>query len=49
MSNVRIPIPLLTSPLKGEETAISLPLRGRDRLGVGIKIKATSKNVNFES
>jgi len=30
------PIPLLTSPLKGEEhTMFSLPLKGRVRVGVG--------------
>ncbi|MCM2358697.1 MAG: hypothetical protein NDI77_11155 [Geobacteraceae bacterium] len=29
------PIPLLTSPLKGEEPLFPLPFRGRVRVGVG--------------
>jgi hypothetical protein len=44
----KIPIPFLTSPLKGEEhkdlppirrrnTTVSLPFRGRGRVGVGLK------------
>jgi hypothetical protein len=31
-----IPIPFLTSPLKKEEHNISLPFRGRARVGVGL-------------
>ncbi len=38
----QIPIPLLASPLKGEEMLISLPLRGRGRVGVGIRIRRIS-------